>query len=222
MKTRTLIKSAVLLLTIIACSNNSEQELPDDFKNQTTMKQKFAGKSASEEPNQDNTYFEEDVHAYYIENTLTKQYLLKKELVAQIEEGNDEAIEQLEQLQQEIKLNEQIKKYLFGVRPPKLPGFPPPPKPCDEKEINCKLPLTNIQYLLLTQNSENISVTIKTIEGETIGTNEGLFSADNFDGYPATTLVRENYSGEVVLTITKFFPFMEQEITYQVNAIIEK
>lgn len=221
MKTRTLIKSAVLLLTIIACSNNTEQELPEDFKNQTTMKQKFTGKSANEEPNQENTYFEEDIHAFYIEKTLTKQYLLKKELVAQIEEGNDEVIEQLEQLQQEIKLNEQIKKQLFRIRPV-LPGFPPPPKPCDEKEINCKLPLTNIQYLLLTQNSESISVIIKTVEGETIGTNEGLFSADNFDGYPATTLVRENYSNEVVLTITKFFPLMEQEITYQVNAIIEE
>ncbi len=216
-----LLQLFVIPFLVVSCSKNTEQET---FLNKKEIA--FNKKESSKEnnqPNEKNTYFEEDIHAFYISNMLTLAYQQKEELLLQIEEGNEELIDELEKLQEKIKFNEKLKKLLFGIRPV-FPTFPPPPDPCPRKidDMSCRLPLNDIAYILLSRKAEAFSMQIKTEEGEIIGENGELFLVENFDDLPATEIIKENYKGNVTLRITKFFAPLEQEITYEVNAHIGK
>ncbi len=215
-------KLFVIPFLIVSCSKNIDLETLSNKEVITLNKKQKKSSKENNQPNEENTYYEEDIHAFYINTILAISYKQKEELLLQIEEGNEELIEELERLQEEIKFNEGLEKLLFKIRPV-FPGFPPPPSPCPkkiEKETRCRIPLTIIRYLLFSKQTESILIQIKTEEGDVISENSNLFSAENFEGLPATELLKEGFTGEVTLRITKNFAPLEQKLTYEVDAYI--
>lgn len=215
MKT-SLFKLLIVPVLIISCSNNSELETLQaenlEFSETTIFKR-------NEEPNHDNTYYEEDLHIFYLENKIAKQHKTKEELLLKIEEGEEDLIEELEKLQRDIETNEKALKFLEVS--PRVPSLPPPPVPCPKKITSCRLPLNSYNFILLNKDIKEFSVQIKTEEGEIISDNKELFPAENFEGLPAAQLDKKDFSGNVLLSITKFSPFHERVISYEINAIID-
>lgn len=216
MKT-SLLKLLIAPLLIFSCSNNADTETLDNEEQRSEHKQ--AQKSSVEEPNVENTYYEEHLYIYYLESTLAKQYQLKEEYLLKIEEGEDDLIEKLEQLQKEIKENEKTLKFV-EIRPV-MPKLPPPPVPCPKKSTSCRIPLVNHEFILFTKDIEEVSIRLITEEGELISESSELFAAENFEGFPATQINKKGYQGNVILNISKYDPYLEKNITYDINAYIE-
>ncbi|SNR15074.1 hypothetical protein [Tenacibaculum jejuense] len=216
MKT-SLIKLLIVPVLIFSCSNNSELENIDETI--TSNENKKVLLIRSEEPNQDNSYYEEDLYIFYLENTIVKQHKLKEDLLLKIEQGEEELIEKLEALQKSIEKNQQTLKF-FRIRP-RVPGLPPPPVPCPKKITSCRIPLSSYNFIVTNKDLKGILVKIKTKEGEVISYNKELFPAENFEGLPTIRLEKKDYSGDVTLSITKFSPVHEREITYDINATID-
>ena len=216
MKT-SLLRLLIVPVLIISCSNNADLETLQEENLTTSEKTIF--KRGEEEPNKDNTYYEEDLYIFYLENTIARQNITKEELLLKIEEGEEELIEELEALQKSIEANEKALKF-FRIRP-RVPSLPPPPLPCPKKITSCRLPLNSYNFILLNKDIKEFSVQIKTEEGEIISDNKELFPAENFEGLPAVQLDKKDFSGNVVLSITKFSPVHERMISYEINAIID-
>lgn len=232
-KTLTFIKSMLLVLLVTSCSNNAEQELKKGENQKTILQQKnvvikeksiatkekmFAEFNNSEIPNGKNTFFEEDIHRYYLTNMLREQQENKERLLKRIEEGDDEAMEGLERLQEEIYENRKIIKALYGMRP--VFPFPPMPLPCDSKDFNCLLPLSNIKYLLLSKDVKKFAVKITTQEGKVIFKNNHFFNTDFF-GLPVIKIGNGNFKGKVYVKITKNFALTKETITYQFTGYLK-
>ncbi|WP_299625475.1 hypothetical protein [uncultured Tenacibaculum sp.] len=219
MKTSLLFKLLIVPVLIFSCSNNTDMETIEDETLAVKEGKKTLLKRGEEEPNVENTYYEEDLYIFYLENTLTRQYEKKEELLLKIEEGEEDLIEKLELLQKSIKENEKALKF-FRIRP-RVPSLPPPPLPCPKKITSCRLPLNSYNFILLNKDIKEFSIQIKTEEGEIISENKELFPAENFEGLPAIQLDKKDFSGKVVLSITKFSPIHERMISYEINAIID-
>ncbi|CAL2093149.1 conserved exported hypothetical protein [Tenacibaculum sp. 190524A05c] len=216
MKT-SLLKLLIAPLLIFSCSNNADTETLENEQQRSEHKQ--AQKSSEEEPNVENTYYEEHLYIYYLESTLAKQYQLKEEYLLKIEEGEEDLIEKLEQLQKEIKENEKTLEFV-QIRPV-MPKLPPPPVPCPKKTTSCRIPLTNYDFILFNKDIEKVAVKLTTDKGEVISESGELFAAENFEGFPATQINKKGFQGNLILSITKYDPYLEKNISYEVNAYIE-
>ena len=133
MKTMNFLVLFTMIFSLNSCSVE-ENQTTDNLSN--VQQAQFN----NEENNQ---FFEASFHQYYLE---AEQYDLtaeKKELLALIEEGEEEHIERLEEVQQLLAQNEESQGFLreqFGGIVPKIPP-PPPGNPCvDPKRTNCPVP----------------------------------------------------------------------------------
>ena len=219
MKTSLLFKLLIVPVLIFSCSNNTDMETIEDETLAVKESKKTLLKRGEEEPNVENTYYEEDLYIFYLENTLTRQYEEKEELLLKIEEGEEDLIEKLELLQKSIKENEKALKF-FRIRP-RVPSFPPPPVPCPKKTTSCRLPLGPHKYILFDKETKVIAVRLVTEEGEIISETDKVFPAEGFEGFPAVELSKKDYQGKLKLQVTKFSPQLEQEISYEIDAYID-
>ena len=102
--------------------------------------------------------------------TLTKR---KAELVAELESGNNEVIQEIEDIQKMLETYNKAQDYFFGmVQPkgPKGPVGPMPPVPCIGEEVSCNPIIASTKAVLIGNNKLDIlKLVILDSKGNEVG-----------------------------------------------------
>ncbi|WGK63886.1 hypothetical protein [Croceiramulus getboli] len=164
--------------------------------------------------------YEIHLHHTALTYTLADLEARKKALQLEIENGNDEAIPQLEEVQQEINTSEEYLNFtweMIGVLP-----VPPPPKPipCDYPEqMNCPVPTPKSRVATFQeQGADGFSFSIVSEEGEVLYNTTDFDSCEN-DGQCYTMEYPE--AGNYYFVVEKFFEPAGQTIQYQLRIEID-
>ena len=98
--------------------------------------------------------------------TLEKIDLLETQkagLIEKKEEGDKDAIKEIEYLQKEINKYKSFSEYFFGMKPPrgpKGPIGPMPPVPCQDEKSNCEPKLKYVKEIVIGENDIEVEVNI--------------------------------------------------------------
>ncbi|MBW1296178.1 hypothetical protein [Aquimarina litoralis] len=178
-------------------------------------------------------FLEQDLHLLH----LSRQDDLIAEEIASLEEElandpNNQGLQaQLEQLQENREINTERINFLnaqtdealsdVSIRPrvPRLPPVPPPPLPCT---CLSNLDFNTLQQLLLAGNEE-----AEVFSGTVFAENQEVIAEfGNLQEFEDTGLLsisiegNIDFQGEVILQITKFFPPVNDVITYSIRGNI--
>ena len=147
MKKMTLFTLFLTATTLLSCSNQ-EQTSQEELN--------FITAKSSKAQNYDELY---GIQMYYLsaEAEITRLGFQKTKLVAELEKGNKEVINQIENIQKEIEKLTRFNDYLILLKPAKGLKPLPPPQPCLETG-NCD-PTKKISSNTLIILGKELSVT---------------------------------------------------------------
>lgn len=217
MKQKLLLTQFILLLLLItSCSSNNKEEV---LNSKELSVIELAHRGSGDKPNNENTFSENNLHLYVLESEFAYLQNIKEKLSDSVEEGDQEAIEDLEQVQFKMaQLEEDITK--LGYYRPRFPKLPSKPNPCPKRRSKqCYVKFKRIGYLLFGDHDENISIIIKDVEGNILVKNEDVMQSDFFDEAKLLSLHSQELEGRFILTVSKFSPFLEKEVSYNVNIV---
>ncbi|NER19069.1 hypothetical protein [Spongiivirga citrea] len=198
----------LVLLTMIFSLNSCTVE--NNQTNDTLDNVQLA--QYGEETENEETYFEASLHQHYLESQKHDLEVEKKRLVALIEEGQENYVEQLEQVQQQLAENEESLAFLieqFGGIIPRAPT----PRPCViPKRTNCPVPGIRMFNLLSSIENGNLFIRLSTAEGEVYQEiNEPSGELEGMLSYPI------EMEGDLIkIEITKEFEVTGGETTYSI------
>lgn len=167
---------------------------------ETQASEELLAVNAKTEQNQD-----DDKCFYSVENynAIAKRELsrlkeIKGGLVVEIEEGNDDAIDELERVQKEISQFENLSEDLFILVPPKRPR---PPKGClNDPEIqNCKIDIDLIESISYADGVKLHKVEIRDAKNNIVG--KGTKDVEDCSGDRAL-LVKSEFKGNATMYFT--------------------
>ncbi|MFH4968071.1 hypothetical protein V8G61_07685 [Gaetbulibacter sp. M240] len=198
----------------VSCSSDTQPTIE-----QTEPMEIFSSNNV-EEPQ--NIFLELYLHQYFLENELTLLNKRKQELTAEIEEGNDEKIPDLEEVQQQVEIYEKYQSYneelIEGIIPI---DRPPKPHPCDNpgSDNNCPVPTLGSFNTLVHPDQGEIS-TVFLNDDEPVSELNGVEESEKYQGLISYN-ISTTFIGEAVLKITKYYEPAGSEISYEVHVIIE-
>jgi|LGOV01.1.fsa_nt_gb hypothetical protein len=126
----------------------------------------------------------------------------KAELLMAVEKGKEEALKELEKVQEEIEKLNQFKEYLLGLSPPVGPDRPIPMPPigcmvtsnCDPKQD-----ITYTKGIVLVKEIEVLNVEVRNDKNRLVG--EGTETGKDEFGQQAL-LLKLNFTGSATMTTT--------------------
>tara|TARA_R110000868_G_scaffold373423_1_gene637514 strand:+ start:4879 stop:5505 length:627 start_codon:yes stop_codon:yes gene_type:complete len=201
MKKMTLFTLFLSAFVILSCSNQEQtsQEELTSITAKTATEQKY-----------DELY---GIQMYYLstEAEITRLGLLKTKLVAELEKGNKEVINQLENIQKEIEKLTRFNDYLILLKPAKGLKPLPPPQPCLEtgncdptKKISSNTLIILGKELAITKvvvkNSKNQSLDISFQPVEDSFGQNALQVSTNYNGEGVMyTTIKTKVVGEITI-----------------------
>ncbi|MCX2743232.1 hypothetical protein OO013_05110 [Mangrovivirga sp. M17] len=210
MKNLILLSKAMLLILIVACSNTEtiDSITPGlNLKSATGASENLVKREAPET-------FEWFIHEQYLNNELYRLREKEAQLLEEIENGNENAVPQLEAVQEAIALNENYLDYVAI----KIDPLPPPPKPNPCEYGNCPIDVLIEHVFSATEEQGEISFSIVNNDNESIGEVTDVYESE--EPYRINYVYESGTVGEFTLRITKYFEPADGEITYEIPVIV--
>ncbi|QCK16635.1 hypothetical protein DCC35_18815 [Mangrovivirga cuniculi] len=201
----------MLLILFVACSNTETIDPVSRDLNPEKASAESQNLTNREEAPETYEWF---IHEQFLNNELYRLREKEAQLMEEIENGNENAIPELEATQEEIALNE---KYLDYVAL-KIDPLPPPPKPNPCEYGNCPIDVLIEHVFSATEEQGEISFSIVNNDNESIGEVTDVYESE--DPYRINYLYESNSEGEFTLKVTKFFEPAGGEITYEIPVIV--
>ncbi len=154
---------------------------------------------------QENEYL--SAQQLYFSSTVEKIAKLKKrkaELVAELESGNKDVIQEIESIQKMLETYNKAQDYFFGmVRPkgPKGPVGPMPPVPCLGEEVSCNPIIAFTKAVLIGNNKlDIIKLVILDAKGNEVG--RGIKVEEIIPKQRAMLLEVKKFEGQATMVST--------------------
>jgi len=190
MKKMNVIPLFISLFMMISCTNQ-EQLVQTQVKTANTT--------------QENEYL--SAQQLYFSSTVEKisQLMIRKaELVAELESGNKEVIQEIESIQKQLETYNKAQDYFYGmVRPkgPKGPVGPMPPVPCLNEKESCIPIITFTKAVLIGENKLNIlKLSILDSKGNEVG--RGIKIEEVIPNQKAMMLEIKKFEGQATMYST--------------------
>lgn len=162
-------------------------------------------------------YLEPSLHLYFLEREHEDLSAEKLKLIEAIENGDEEAVEQLEQVQEKLELNQSYQEFLHERYGDLMVRFPPrPPRnPCKiGKRTHCPVPGIRLMNILNPQDASDLLIQVKTADGEIIDEITDFDQDEQFEGMNSYRFELNEELSQ--LTFTKEFAAAGGEISYTI------
>ena len=190
MKKMNVIPLFISLFLMVSCTNQ-EQLIQEQTK--------------ATKATQENEYL--SAQQLYFSSTVEKIAALTKrkaELVAELESGNNEVIQEIEDIQKMLETYNKAQDYFFGmIRPkgPKGPVGPMPPVPCLGEEVSCNPIIASTKAVLIGDNKLDIlKLVILDAKGNEVG--RGVKVTEIIPNQKAMILEIKKFEGQATMIST--------------------